>query len=400
MYIDSTIPEWIGRERTRFERKEYSYLPWDIVRHFSAQIPNNHFLHISTDRPGMVAYIMNAKHGEQDRQTRTKLGKYLNRYTDLSAPQIADLSAKLRGYTTPDNGLMWARTREEIRKVYSGSPTSCMTHEIHSYATEGIHPCEPYATPDVAVAYTMRDGDINSRSVVNMLDNSYVRVYGDICVLRDLLESAGYDSGGDLAGCRLLRIEAGSSYVMPYLDGGADAIDHLDSKYFVVSDNCTGEAGNADTVCGLLEDENMVTCYNCDDTVHEDNMYSTIDSEQVCEHCADNYYISHDCELVHRDCLADHDIVMLEDGDTADLDDCVYCEDIGAYLLTDDATQYIDRNGDYQYQSDDDGIVQDYLTDENILECDATEYEVDGETRYTLGEAEDDPDFITDEDEV
>ena len=88
-YDLNNLPDWFEREKARFDAGEYQPVPWPENL---TQYPG-HFLHLSETTPGNVAFTQSSAHGERDRQTTIKPGKYLTKYfPDLPPPEVARLA--------------------------------------------------------------------------------------------------------------------------------------------------------------------------------------------------------------------------------------------------------------------------------------------------------------------
>lgn len=217
---------WIWRECARNMGEHIVPTDFDMLRQCIVDMPE-HFLHLSAKDEGYVAYTPDVKHGLQDRQIRTTIGRYLtkhfgHRYSESEIRSVAN-SFRER-YKQSD--VLWATTEEDLTTVYTSGPSSCMVKPFRdsAYLNTHVHPAVVYAGSTLAVAYLKRDGRINARNLVNMETKQYVRNYGDD-VLRIKLELLGY-TAGSLAGARLRKIfaidargkEFNSRLILPYLD--------------------------------------------------------------------------------------------------------------------------------------------------------------------------------------
>lgn len=184
----------------------------------------------------MISFYESPEKGEKDRRTEMKLGRYLRRFSHLDDNKISEIAARY-GAMMGDSVLKFATTREEIKLVYMDGPNSCMAGDMNY---DGFHPAEAYASPDLAVAYLDRDGDITARTLVNVVTKRYIRIYGDTARLRELLEKEGYcHSNFTLAGARLLKIyrdEDKTSVLLPYFDGCITKVHYNDDdeEYLIV----------------------------------------------------------------------------------------------------------------------------------------------------------------------
>jgi len=73
------MPEisWRTRELARALTGEYLPVPW-ALEPWAAPLLAEHFPHVSTDDPTMLAYTPDEPKGEQNRQTRCRPGRYLS----------------------------------------------------------------------------------------------------------------------------------------------------------------------------------------------------------------------------------------------------------------------------------------------------------------------------------
>lgn len=182
---------------------------------------------VGGDDPTMIAYTPDPQSGEQDRQRRTTLSKFLrsvfpiypdNLLRDVEALHRGDLNNEVEFITGP-----------AIADAYENcSLSSCMTHSTSRFKTP-VHPTLTYDAPGFALAVLRgSDGNISARCMTwvdpdNPSDKRYVRVFGDGALLRRLTR-LGYLNAG-FAGARLRRIEVNidgvPAFLVPYLDGAA-----------------------------------------------------------------------------------------------------------------------------------------------------------------------------------
>lgn len=282
---------WQERECARFVSGEYKRLPWEGLAWFDNKAETAlHFAHVSTEDGAKVAYTEDAVKGQADRQTRIKPGKYLAKFFAdvLSTEEIARLSAEYsKAYE--DNELKFAHDADQWEHVYTNGPSSCMSKSL-SYYNSSVHPVRVYAAGDLALAYLEREGEITARAIVWPEKKIHSRIYGDNVRLRGMLEDAGF-SEGDLDGAKLLRIEEGNGFVMPYVDGADGAKD--DGDYLILGRGriCTGNS------CGLSEEGYSCSC--CASFVSEDDCRSNDNGEMFCDSCySDNYSY---CEYYEED---------------------------------------------------------------------------------------------------
>lgn len=361
---------------------------------------DRYLIRVSAKDPKMIVITPDNKYGAADRQVRSSLGKVLSRLQ----PKYGWNENQIRDAVTMWNAefdggeLKIARTREEIARVYRDGPESCMSGGKANYrgisTKDGvidIHAAEVYASADCGVAYLERGKNITARTVMNMKDKKYTRLYGDEYRLLNALEKAGY-SEGTLNGCELLRISRNDGrFVVPYLDRG-DGFAVFKDKLMVSDDY------NLDSDCGpgWIDSDNMrsvddnddeyCTCAECGGRIHDDSACSLYDSEDyVCDICVSNLYVTAVTSYRnHRDYTLEYvrenssDLVNLAREFTAagvryaveavlrsgnapysysefeqewlHEDDVVYCQHMEDYIKGRDAVQL--RNDDYAHEAD------------------------------------------------
>jgi hypothetical protein len=151
--------EWKERERARFFDDTYVCVPWSDS--FAGDNGNEHYAHLSTKTPGLVAFTKSEEHGVQDRQTTMRPGRYLQEYYKdvYSADEVASFIARCAAENLE---LKIARSIDDVVTVYSNtSITSCM--DGNHFRTPSKHPCRVYGDSDLGVAYYGPIDDIHAR---------------------------------------------------------------------------------------------------------------------------------------------------------------------------------------------------------------------------------------------
>ena len=385
---------WKIREKVRFLTGQYKRLPSDVA----AKLPRNildamddHYVHVSVEDPGMIAYTPDERHGQQDRQIRTRFGRYLHKEMgkDISPELISEVGALLRNVMSPPE-LHIARTEEEIAMVYDEGPRSCMGGAGREFDHD-VAPVRVYASPDCAVAYCYRGERIVARTVLNMLEHTYTTIYGDESALIPILEEAGYYEGCDLNGCRLKQIIHEGEYIMPYLDGATQTVSetHKDGQtWWRVEPN-----GNYDCTSqyGYLEDT-RVFCDWCERSHDEEHVHWTASVQAtVCDSCHDHHfvyaytgryqeYIPNDHEDIAGtygyDCytyeaLEHHDLVCLDGGHILPADEVSEDPLTGEWIETSEGTEYLDVYRDLQYTLEAQELVWSTVEEVHIAKDDA-----------------------------
>ena len=374
----------------------------------------DHFLHLS-DNPDeqFIAFTPSAAYGRSDRQVRMALGKYLKKYNkDRADHEIAAIVDVMRKALTART-LKWATTREEIAAVYKNGPSSCMDGN-HTFATEGIHPSEVYASPDLKLAY-MTDGErCTARCLCHARDGWYLRNYGD-ALLVSLLSKAGYTTQRKhLKGARLLRLECGTGkpgdtkFVMPYLDWRDSDIQGLkpteDGKYFeVVSsdsdesvftaydtsgaffwDGDSNSTGVSPSNYDFRDRSQETTCPNCDREVDSVDDLIDVDDDQYCRRCVgDDHTLCRDSSRngTWTTCWVHDDAVTIARDDQAY---SPYARN--TYLIELDETLY----GANEYALEESVVYTDdtnqwILITDSVRDVDGNDYHEDSENTFMLG---------------
>jgi hypothetical protein len=356
--------DWRAREQSRFDSGAYLPIPsvwsgtswwfhatcqhneWSdtqscyVVK--PARLPD-HFAHPSSAKDGMVAFTEDETKGAQDRQTRLTPGRYLTRYFAdvLSTEEIARFAA-LYSAEFEDIEVKISQDADEIERVYTNGPRSCMSHSARHYETDGIHPARVYAGPDLGVAFIEPSSGISARAVVWPERKIYSRIYGDETRLERLFDAMGYSSGS-LDGARVRKIEDGGCYVMPYIDDCSSA--EVDGKYI--------RLGSGDLDCqntsGLSGERHSWHCDNCEEGFTDDDSQYTVHGRRGreyawCEHCSEHsafycagtqeYYDESSVDSVRvngetycQEYASDHFVRCEATDEYVDADDCVTLED-------------------------------------------------------------------------
>lgn len=295
------IVDWQSRERERMADGTYKPMP-----NIGIKLDPAHFVHRSTDKGqnDYIAYTPSDAYGKQDRQTRLRLGRYLKKYfPDMSDVVVVEAVTRFKTALARESApyeLHFTTNRDMISEIFEtsmyaagSSYLSCMHGKFERWTHRPYH---VYAdSPDVAVAYLVKMGEIVARSVVATKTNQWVRTYsiqsGDskYCdVLEEMLEAAGY-SEGDLEGCLITKLPS-DRVIAPYIDGAARYLTHHNATTWRVSDsgdyccdNTNGYAAGED-LCPRCENaEDDCSCIYCD--CCEEYFAEGCDSCSMCEEC-------------------------------------------------------------------------------------------------------------------
>lgn len=381
--------------------------------------------HRSDNDPNMVAFTRDERAGEADRVVTTSMGKYLVRHFALPDHYVRDLVAL---HTIGTEQMKLVHTTAEMIYHIQNGPQSCMRWE---HADPNDHAYQVY-NPKYGWHMAVRieaDGMTCGRALcyedksagVKFFVRSYCRnreggySHADN-KLEAWLKSQGYEHRHSWLDCHMAYItRIGHPFLAPYLDGSFRGvvveIDSTGSEYLRVVDEsdaewlCNSTGGDPEEVA------QGDPCEDCDERVSDGDGYwvGAYEDRMVCESCRENNYtyaftrlgrrryIDNDDVVYvdsmddhyHTDYLSDNNIVCLENGDYAHVDNAVevdgcwyHCDDDdivqlvdGSYALVDDCVeinnQWYSKDGDDIVQIDDDWYCKD---DDAVVECDDGEY--------------------------
>lgn len=308
-----------------------------------------------------LAYTVNERKGEDDKQAITTVGKYLTRhFSTLPDHAIRDLAALCgKGECFIVN-----TTVQMIYHIERG-PRSCM--QWGEDTDPDFHPYQVY-DPQYGWGLAVRvvGGETVGRALVikNEGEKYFVRSYlrndtgysGRDDVLEAWLKEGGYEHhGGWNEGQKLRRIEDDSNncgFIAPYIDGCNQTVSTLGSGALIIDNNGEYECSNTD---GDADVANSTECVDCGDRIREGDGYwiGYHEDEMVCSSCDDNYrlgwgrnggeyrfhedravYVESQDNYYHIDYLAANNIVELENGEYEHEDNAVFID--GEWYVADD----------------------------------------------------------------
>lgn len=286
---------WRMREEARFLTGVYAPVPW------ADRLPAipDHFAHLSSANPGLIAFTDTAEKAEADLQTPIKPGRYLTRfYPDLAAHQVRDIQEAMPRAAK----LCFASTADEIEGIYTRGPSSCMSHDDGHFESP-CHPVRVYGGSDLQLAYiTNKLGLPTARALIWPEKKRHGRTYGHESLLIQALEREGYQRAS-LCGARIRRIPVrhdDSLVVMPYIDDD-QSFDIVDDDWLVI-----GGPYSANNTTGIAEIKDMTCCDRCEDRVADDETHS-VNGEAWCDGCRSEHAFrsDHSDDLFPNDELAD-----------------------------------------------------------------------------------------------
>lgn len=317
-------------------------------------------VHKSISSPGMIAFYESVAKAEAQRETITKVGRFLTRFRpELSQDDIRKLAERYQA-EQGQNVLTFATTEDDIEKVYVNGPNSCMAGNARKFDSS-IHPARVYAAGDLTIAHIGTD----SRVLCWPEKKIYGRIYGNTESRRDTLENALKDMGYSyepykFCGAKLLLVEDKGSYVMPYLDYGLE-VEERNGYFIIVRDGIAADSTNgllstrSCLVCGdsASSDDYAGMCISCYDehsycdhceelTHHNATTYLEGPDLTLCQHCLSlNYTRCESCEEYVEDKDA-HEVISGTNRTKSYCSACVSdhaisCESCYEYVLNDDA---------------------------------------------------------------
>lgn len=289
-------------------------------------------VHKSISSPGMIAFYESVAKAEAQRETITKVGRFLTRFRpELSQDDIRKLAERYQA-EQGQNVLTFATTEDDIEKVYVNGPNSCMAGDARKF-NSSIHPARVYAAGDLAIAHI----GVDSRVLCWPEKKIYGRVYGNTESQRNILENTLNDMGYLYAphkfyGAKLLLIEDEGYHVMPYLDHGLE-VEERNGYFIIVRDGIA-----ADSTSGFLSPKECSVCGN--------SIGSSDDYADMCESCYDEHSYCANCEeLTHYD-----NITYLEGPDLTLCQGCLStnytrCESCEEYVKDKEITEVTSGTG-------------------------------------------------------
>jgi hypothetical protein len=349
--------------------------------------------HVAETDKTRLAYTRDERSGIADRQTITTIGKYISRhFPSMPDHEVRDLVAL---YSAKDSCKTVHTMAEMLYHIVNG-PGSCMGGRVFDIRCQDGVLRHPYQVYDPKYGWHMAvriEGGLTVGRALCMTKGdtkyfvrSYRRNNDGYSPADEALEAwlvaQGYEkqSRWDYGDKLALYPVNGGEVLAPYIDGGTQNVtsygDHLqiDSSGEYDCSQTGGTAHAGDRIC----------CDDCGDYFDDGDGYwvGVHEETHICSSCCDNeytyvygrrqnrYYVQNiytvevNGEFYDEDYLPDNNIVRLEDGDYAEMDDCVMInndwyltddpricrpEDNDDYWLTDDCWQCEESGGWYTH---------------------------------------------------
>ena len=352
---------WIIREMDKYPMHPVIDASIKLVRPIDWHQLLLEWPHISEGDRTRIAYTQNEAKGQKNIQTVTSVGKYLNRHFDLPDHTIRDLVAR---HGSAARYQFVHTTAEMIYHLHRG-PGSCMVwrEDRGIRCSDGVnrHPYEAY-DPKYGWHMAVRvEGDETVGRALCMTsptDNKkyYVRTYArpssnggysetDNGMENWLTEQGYHKLNYWRDGERLAYHETSDYFLAPFLDGNEKRVTiDVGAKAIVVDSDgeyvCDQTGG-----CPTDDSGDFFDCEDCGDRTDDNDGYwiGRGEDTRVCESCLnDNYtyaygrrgnqyyvhndnvvYVDSQSESYDEDYLDDNEIIELNNGEYAPLDEAV-----------------------------------------------------------------------------
>jgi hypothetical protein len=345
--------------------------------------------HVSEGDRTKIAYTQNEVKGQKNIQTATSVGKYLNRHFPLPDHTIRDLVAR---HGSAARFQFVHTTAEMIYHLHKG-PGSCMVwrDDRGIRCGDGVqrHPYEAY-DPKYGWHMAVRiEGDETVGRALCMTSPKddkkyYVRTYARPSNnggysetdngMENWLAEQGYHKRNDWQeGERLAYHETSDDFLAPFLDGGEKRVTIDVGNRCIVIDSDGEYICDQTGGCPTDDANDCFDCEDCGDRTDDDDGYwiGRGEDTRVCRSCLEHsyvyaygrrgnqYYVHQDnavyvdsqSEHYDQDYLGDNEIVELNNGEYAPMDESV------------------EVNGDW-YHIDDERICRTEDTDEFLMRDD------------------------------
>lgn len=197
--LDPSTPPWHERERLRcisiYPRWPH-HLPG--VSEWIERIPT-HLFAFAGDHgdPTMIYFTPDERHGREDRKIKMRIARFFRRYVPtITDQQAAHVSNQLTAFFRDVEPLHVTSDPDQIEWVYRNGPRSCMSRTASSYDHK-VHPTRSYARAPLAVAYVLNPRQPNrvmARTVVNVDNRHFVRIFGNEATMLKALTKHGFDT--------------------------------------------------------------------------------------------------------------------------------------------------------------------------------------------------------------
>jgi hypothetical protein len=238
---------WRYLQREKFETRQVTPPLWQDEPWYKERIEDiGAYACVDPNDTSLLSYFPTPAKGAKGQAQSAKPGVFLKKFfgdilTDKDIKRLTDRHRETFGSVAE---LKWARTPEEIVKVYTQQAgfTSCMQYPANRFRHG--HPVQVYGAGDLAVAYIEQGELLLARAVVWEAKKKVGRVYGDGALLRKALKEYGIPTESsnskfdNMYGARLLYKPLPDNAVMaPYVDCLDGVQADVEDGYLVLKDN-------------------------------------------------------------------------------------------------------------------------------------------------------------------
>jgi len=380
---------WIIREMDKYPMHPVIDATIKLVRPIDWHQLLLEWPHISEGDRTRIAYTQNEVKGQKNVQTVTSVGKYLNRHFSLPDHTIRDLVAR---HGSAARFQFVHTTAEMIYHLHKG-PGSCMVwrEDRGIRCSDGVsrHPYEAY-DPKYGWHMAVRiEGDETIGRALCMTQPKdgkkyYVRTYARPSSnggysetdngMENWLAEQGYVKENYWEdGERLAYHETSDHFLAPYLDGGEKRVTLDVGNRCVVIDSDGEYVCDQTGGCPTDDSGDYFDCEDCGDRTDDDDGYwiGRGEDTRVCESCLSNSYVYvygrrgnqyyvHQDNAIYVDSQSEHyDVDYLDDNEIVELNN-------GEYAPLDES---VEVNGDW-YHIEDERICRTEDTDEFLMRDD------------------------------
>lgn len=269
---------------------------------------------VSSKFQGKISLYKNKTDKKRDRLSALRPGRaFKAMFPEMSEKDVADLVDKFNmQFPVVNLTLKTGKEEEDFIKAYSYEQsvmqnvyTTCARKSLANSCMrfrpehENLpkHPAAAYASGDFLSIWTEDDGGrIASRCVLWLNEDGKPQagpVYGTSELAIDMIEehlksldAVMYD-GASWLGAKLLYIPCNGGALAPYLDH--EKALKIKGDFLVVGRDSSSHDFYADTYSGVLGG-NYAECYECEEQLSEDEVYTDEDGRSFCECCYNERY--------------------------------------------------------------------------------------------------------------
>ena len=265
-----------------------------------------HYVGISLDNPGKVAFSSGVHKYDRKRRTRTTLQRYFSRrhkklYERMGEYWVNEFCCKVISHATPVLDRFTILRGLDIVRAFQHTlgGDSCMTGD-------DCDKTEVYAENSNVALLTYSDEKMEGRALLwetregkQVLDRIYpnsgyhIDHYREYCKKHDILQRNhnGLPRGSELGGYHSVHLDEAYNGLWPFMDTFRFADDNSGG---IILNNRGGPYLLNDTCGGIDECE---ICADCNDIIEGEAC--GMEHGDICEECRSNYFYCESCEIDH-----------------------------------------------------------------------------------------------------